>query len=209
VLMQKFAIGLVWGVYQDGKLVDTFRYMDDGTFNTVDEDEYELADGQLIGLIHPLELDADTLAGWRTQLEDYEITQPFDQLNREAFLPTEEELKAHAILRLPQDSYTPTTFAKTMEKFGWTKGIPQDAGFYYEFHKVYGEIVAELKISGASISYYDGMEDIQLEELAFYSAKDNQYRYHYYQPTERIKLTEIPARVFSETVYDVTRAAGK
>lgn len=209
VLMQKFAIGLVWGVYQDGKLVDTFRYMDDGTFNTVDEDEYELADGQLIGLIHPLELESDTLAGWRTQLEDYEITQPFDQLNREAFLPTEEELKVHAILRLPQDSYTPTTFAKTMEKFGWTKGIPQDAGFYYEFHKVYGDIVAELKISGASISYYDGMEDIQLEELAFYSAKDNQYRYHYYQPTERIKLTEIPARVFSETVYDVTRAAGK
>ena len=207
--MQKFAIGLIWGVYDNGKLVDTFRYMDDGTFNTVDEDEYELADGQFIGLIHPLELDADTLAGWRTQLEDYEIAQPFDQLRREAFLPTEEELKANEVLRLPEDSYTPTTFAKTMEKFGWVKGVPQDAGFYYEFYKAYGDVVAELKINGASISYYDGMDDVQLEGLAFYPKNDNQYRYHYYQPNERVKIAELPARVFSETVYDVMRAAGK
>ncbi|TGU73659.1 DUF4132 domain-containing protein, partial [Mesorhizobium sp. M00.F.Ca.ET.186.01.1.1] len=108
VLMQKFAIGLIWGVYEDGSLAATFRYMDDGTFNTVDEDEYELPEQAQIGLVHPLELDEETLAGWRTQLEDYEISQPFDQLNRELFLPTEEELKADEVLRLPDGAYTPT-----------------------------------------------------------------------------------------------------
>lgn len=209
VLMQKFAIGLVWGVYEDGKLVDTFRYMDDGTFNTVDEDEYELTDDVTIGLIHPLELDEDTLNGWRTQLEDYEIAQPFEQLNREAFLPTEEELKANEVLRLPDDSYSPTAFAKMMEKFGWVKGTPLDAGYYYEFFKLYDGFVAELKISGASISYWEGMEDVKLEALAFYPNEDAQYKHFYFKPVDRMKLTSIPARIFSETVYDVMRAAGK
>ncbi|MGF9818017.1 DUF4132 domain-containing protein [Brevibacillus agri] len=209
VLMQKFAIGLIWGVYENGSLTDTFRYMEDGTFNTVDEDEYELAEQQHIGLVHPMELDAETLEGWRTQLADYEISQPFDQLNRELFVPTEAELKADEVLRLPDGAYSPTAFAKTMEKFGWIKGAPQDAGFYYEFYKLYGNIVAELKISGASISYYDGMDDVSLEALAFYPNDDQQYRYMYFKPVDRLKLAEIPGRVFSETVYDVVRAAGK
>lgn len=209
VLMQKFAIGLIWGVYEDGKLVDTFRYMDDGTFNTVDEDEYELADEQLIGLIHPLELDEETLNGWRTQLEDYEITQPFEQMNREAFLPTEEEIKANELLRLPVESYSPTAFAKMMEKFGWVKGTPLDAGYYYEFYKLYDGMVAELKISGASISYWEGMEDVKLETLAFFPNKDAEYKHFYFKPVDRLKLTDIPTRIFSETVYDVMRAAGK
>ncbi|MFS0553931.1 DUF4132 domain-containing protein [Brevibacillus sp. 179-C9.3 HS] len=209
VLMQKFAIGLIWGVYEDSKLVDTFRYMDDGTFNTVDEDEYELADEQLIGLIHPLELDEETLSGWRTQLEDYEIAQPFEQLNREAFLPTEEELKANEVLRLPDESYSPTAFAKTMEKFGWVKGTPLDAGYYYEFYKLYDGMVAELKISGASITYWEGMEDVKLEALAFFPNEDAQYKHFYFKPVDRLKLTDIPTRIFSETVYDVMRAAGK
>ncbi|MED2257249.1 DUF4132 domain-containing protein [Brevibacillus parabrevis] len=209
VLMQKFAIGLIWGVYEDGSLAATFRYMDDGTFNTVDEDEYELPEQAQIGLVHPLELDEETLAGWRTQLEDYEISQPFDQLNRELFLPTEEELKADEVLRLPDGAYTPTAFAKTMEKYGWIKGTPQDAGFYYEFYKLYGNVVAELKISGASISYYDGMDDVTLESLAFYPNDDSQYKYMYFKPIDRLKLATLPARIFSETLYDVVRATGK
>ena len=39
-VMHQFAISLIWGYYEDGKLVKTFRYMEDGTFNTVDEEEY-------------------------------------------------------------------------------------------------------------------------------------------------------------------------
>ena len=41
-LMHQFAISLIWGDYRNGKLETTFRYLEDGTFNTVDEEEYEL-----------------------------------------------------------------------------------------------------------------------------------------------------------------------
>ncbi len=62
------------------RLGETFRYMEDGSFNTVDEEEYTLPDGGSIGLVHPIELTDQDLAAWKQQLEDYEITQSIDQL---------------------------------------------------------------------------------------------------------------------------------
>ncbi|WP_232698464.1 DUF4132 domain-containing protein [Brevibacillus daliensis] len=207
IIMQKFAIGLIWGVFEDSKRVETFRYLDDGTCNTADEEEYECNDNAKIGLVHPIELSQDELEAWKTQLLDYEITQPFAQLDRELHLPTEEEIEKNEIMRLPDEEFTPTTFAKNIEKYGWYKGIAQDAGFYHEFYKEYDGIIAELRISGASISYYEGMEDITLEGLAFYVNKQD--RYHYYDNNQALKFIDISPRVFSETIYDVMRATGK
>ena len=50
--------------------------MEDGSFNTADEEEYELPKEAVIGLVHPVELSADLLSAWKEQLEDYEIVQP-------------------------------------------------------------------------------------------------------------------------------------
>ena len=37
--MNAYANGLIWGYYEEEKLLKTFRYMEDGTYNTVDEEE--------------------------------------------------------------------------------------------------------------------------------------------------------------------------
>ena len=84
-IMHQFAISLIWGVYENGELKETFRYMEDGSFNTADEEEYSLTDGANIGLVHPIELNEDTLNTWKQQLEDYEITQSIQQLSRPVF----------------------------------------------------------------------------------------------------------------------------
>lgn len=90
-IMHQFAISLIWGVYENGELKETFRYMEDGSFNTADEEEYSLPDGANIGLVHPIELNEDTLNTWKQQLEDYEITQSIQQLSRPVFrLPAEQ-----------------------------------------------------------------------------------------------------------------------
>ncbi|GIO02612.1 hypothetical protein J5TS2_32800 [Brevibacillus halotolerans] len=207
VMMQKFAIGLIWGLYEDGKLTDTFRYMEDGTFNTVDEEEYACKEDALIGLVHPIELTKDDLQAWQTQLEDYEMKQPFPQLDRKLYFPTEEHLKTNRVTDLPAEEYSPTAFPKTMEKYGWYKGMAQDAGFYYEFYKEYGDMIVELKFSGASISYYDGMDEISLESLAFYANKFD--RYYYYEKSQPLPISTISPRLFSETIFDIMRATGK
>lgn len=210
VVMRRFAVGLIWGVYTIGSeettVVDTFRYMEDGTFNTVDEDEYELAETAKIGLVHPLELDADTLSAWKTQLEDYEIVQPFIQLNRPVYLPEEDDLERRTYSRLPEGEYSPTGFPKALEKYGWVKGRAMDGGFYNELFKSYGKLMARLTFSGTSIAYYEGMEDVSLEELEFFNNKGDDY---YYTSASGHPMKNVPNRVFSETVYDILRATGQ
>lgn len=207
VIMQKFAVGLIWGVYEDNELAATFRYMEDGTFNTVDEDEYEWDPAFMVGLVHPLELEASDIAAWKTQLEDYEISQPFAQLEREIHVVDEEDQAKSEYDRLPESDLSPTAFPKTLEKYGWIKGPAMDGGWFNEFYKEYGELVAELRFSGTSITYYEGMEDITLESLIFFNP-GNQKQY-YYSDHKAISLGKVPGRVFSETLYDILRASGR
>ena len=72
-VMHQFAISLIWGVYEDDRLTDTFRYMEDGSFNTEEEDVYELPENASIGLVHPIELTEESREAWKQQLEDYEV----------------------------------------------------------------------------------------------------------------------------------------
>ncbi|WP_411349840.1 DUF4132 domain-containing protein [Paenibacillus sp. WLX2291] len=209
IIMRQFAVSLIWGVYTNGELTATFRYMEDGTFNTVDEDEYELEQDAQIGLVHPLELEPQLLADWKTQLEDYEVVQPFTQLDRRIYSLEEEELQRREWTAVPSGEYSPTGFPKAMERYGWFKGEAQDAGFYYELYKQYDHLIAELRFSGTSISYYEGMEDISLEELRFYKNDQQDQRHRYYSPDKSSLLVDVPDRVFSETVYDILRAAGE
>ena len=47
-LMKDFAIKLIWGVYdKKNKLLKTFRYMEDGSFNNEDDEEIKLEDKNL------------------------------------------------------------------------------------------------------------------------------------------------------------------
>ena len=93
-LMKEFAIKLIWGIYdKKNKLLKTFRYMEDGTFNNEDDEEIKIEETKskekiLIGLISPIETDKKIIVKWKKQLEDYEIVQPFNQLSTE----TKEEI---------------------------------------------------------------------------------------------------------------------
>ena len=90
-VMHPFAIGLIWGIYKEETLTDSFRYMEDGSLNTADEEEYELPKEARIGLVHPVELTKEELEAWKGQLEDYEIIQPISQLDRPVYRLEEEE----------------------------------------------------------------------------------------------------------------------
>lgn len=81
-LMFTFACGMIWQeTDKEGNALGTFRYMEDGTFNTADEEEYELHENSYLHLVHPADMEESNLEAWKTQLEDYEITQPAPQLD--------------------------------------------------------------------------------------------------------------------------------
>ncbi len=190
-IMHQFAIGLIWGVYEDKKLIQTFRYMEDGSFNTEDEEEFDLPENDLqkIGLVHPVELSEESIEAWKTQLEDYEITQPIEQLSRPVYHMTEEEAGGKSMERFGGCILNDLSLHGKMQNMGWYRGQAEDAGifdYYYREDKEQG-LRAELNFSG---SYVGG----QNEDITVFDVKFNK------------KIGELPERYFSEIVMQTAKA---
>lgn len=119
-IMNSFATKLVWEETDDkGNIIKTFRYMEDGTFNTVEEEEYEVENGTYILPLHPADIDEEELAAWTEQLEDYEIVQPVDQLNIPVYILKDEELEEKEISEFKTKKIYASTFKSAANKLGF------------------------------------------------------------------------------------------
>ncbi|MEV6768559.1 DUF4132 domain-containing protein [Nocardia sp. NPDC051030] len=75
---------LVWGVYDGDTLTGTFRIAEDLTFADSRDDGVEVADDAVLGVAHPIQF-ACEVAAWGEVFSDYELLQPFPQVERETF----------------------------------------------------------------------------------------------------------------------------
>ncbi len=211
-IMHQFAISLIWGVYDENlKPTQTFRYMEDGSFNTVDEDEYTIPEDAKIGLIHPVEISEEEKKAWQEQLEDYEIKQAINQLARPVFLIEEDEKKARKLSRFNGASITDVTLTSRLVNMGWEKGPALDAGIFVHFYREDKDagLGVELSFSGAYIGGgYDYSEDVDVEDARFYRPDKTKTSYGYdsIKDDQALVLSDIPARYFSEIVYQLTKA---
>lgn len=118
---------LVWGLYDaDGALVGAIRVAEDRTFADVEDDTVPLAEDAIVGVVHPVQLDAATSA-WSEVFADYEILQPFAQLARPVYTLTPEEAKESNLARF-EGLKVPTAKVLGLERRGWRRDDPMDAG---------------------------------------------------------------------------------
>lgn len=212
-VMHCFAVGLIWGIYENGSLKDTFRYMDDGSFTTADGDEFTLPNDAQIGLVHPLELTEDQISVWQEQLSDYELTQPFDQLGRMVFRPEDKELPCNSLTRFEDTTVNSVAMINKMTKNGWYKGDAEDAGYFYYFYRedvksrtlnadgstTYEGWGSLLVHSGASTIIYDfDGEEVTLEEVVFFKA--GRIPNYCGDHDGWVKISDVDPRYFSETM---------
>ena len=244
-VMHQFAMGLIWGIYEDRKLVSTFRYMEDGSFNTEDEEEFELPEGgrnqedggqptgrdRYIGLVHPIELSEDSLKTWKEQLEDYEITQPVEQLNRPVYYRTKEEEEQKSLERFGGCIVNDLSLGGKLMSMGWYRGSVQDAGGFYSHYREDKELAlgVELHFSGSFVGGEN--EDVTVYEARFYNAggtvlagnggvlagsvrdsnvpagiRRGSYVYDEADDSNSYFLKDVPERYFSEIVLQLAKA---
>ena len=208
-IMHQFAISLIWGIYEDGQLQTTFRYMEDGSFNTVDEEEYQLPDGASIGLAHPVELDQETLEAWKQQLEDYEITQSIQQLDRPVFRLEPGMESCRSLELFGGKMLNGLSLSGKLQGLGWYRGSVQDAGGFYTFYREDPALSlgVELNFSGAYVG--DENSTVTVYDAVFYRAGTVQRgSYCYDEPKEEhiFTLGDVPTRYYSEVVYQLERA---
>ncbi len=243
-IMHRFAIGLVWGIYEDHRLIQSFRYMEDGSFNTEDEEEYILPETSSedvsaskpeepsedvpgsqagaspkpmlrqaqIGLVHPIELTRESLEAWKQQLEDYEITQPIEQLGRAVYYITPEEQKSDSLERFGGMVLNDLSLGGKLTALGWYRGSVQDAGCFDTYYREDASVGlgAELHFSGSFVgSGSMGGEEITVYDVRFYKAgsvERGSYCYDEAKGEKQLPLKDIPPRYFSEIVWQMTKA---
>ena len=255
-IMHQFAIGLIWGVYEDRKLVSSFRYMEDGSFNTEDEEEFILPEngqdaqsasqeqfegqrqsndgqsqidgqgksnsqsqdqvvvqgcssvqGHLIGLVHPIDLSQESLKNWKEQLDDYEIIQPIEQLDRQVYYRTEEEKNQKELGRFQGVIVNDLSLNGKLTKQGWYRGPVEDEGSFFTYYREEKELDlgVVLYFSG---SYAGGAnENVTVYEIRFFKTD----HLPAWSNVEKMKdksccLSEVPERYFSEIVLQIAKA---
>ncbi|MCA9608464.1 MAG: DUF4132 domain-containing protein [Myxococcales bacterium] len=119
-LMRHVASHVAWlELDADGAVRAAFRVAEDGTLATPDEEAHHLAEGATIALLHPLRVDADTIAKLSEVFNDYELIQPFPQLGRPTYSLAEDE-KGDRLGRW-SGKRTPTGRMFSLEKRGWSR----------------------------------------------------------------------------------------
>lgn len=212
-IMHRFAISLIWGVYTDGRLGDTFRYLEDGSFTTADEEEYTLPAedaGARIGLVHPIELDQEALSAWRQQLEDYEITPAIDQLDRPIYRLQPDQAGHTALERFGGKKISDLSLTGKLLGMGWYRGSVQDAGGFYSFYREDQAVglSVQLNFSGAFVGSGES-ETVTVYDAVFYRAGTVEHgSYVYDEPKKEdiLPLDQVPARYYSEVVYQLEKA---
>ncbi|MCB0912803.1 MAG: DUF4132 domain-containing protein, partial [Propionibacteriaceae bacterium] len=119
---------LVWEV-MDGGSRTLVRVTEEREYLLVDEDVAEPSDAAQLRLAHPLGLSEAERAAWQQHLTDYDLIAPVEQLDRAVFaVPAGLAGRDLPARLLPQGKIHPGSLIGTLEKFGWRRGSPADAG---------------------------------------------------------------------------------
>ncbi len=197
-VMRQFAMNLVWGKYKNGVLTDSFRYLDDGTFSNIDDDELNIENGDIISLVHPVELTEEQLEAWKEILDDYEITQPFEQINRPVFKPSEADSDKTVIDSFKGYMLSRFALKNNLFKFGWNRGAVEDAGCFYYYDKQYGDgTQVSLDFLGDYVGNYDDNKDVPVYDITL--SKNG----------KELKVSELSPRLYSELYYELKKITEK
>ena len=134
-----FAARLVWGLYGDGRLLATFRALEDRTLTNQQDESVDLpADavaGESVGIVHPLELSAEQRQAWAVHLADYNVQSPFLQLERPVVRPATEEQGVKLSSKYKDAELNGMTFKGRAERLGWQRGSVCDGGGISSYRK--------------------------------------------------------------------------
>jgi len=160
-VMLIYATRLLWGVYDvEGGLQQTWMCGEDTELMDIHDEEVTPADGDLIGIVHPSQLDPETLSGWQKKFYELNLTPIFPQLDRRIPDLSDFDLSQSIVKkfdgRLMQDNSIPTT----LDKFGWHKGPTVDGGYLESYNCSYPERnwEAVLELEGVGAGYGWGGE---------------------------------------------------
>jgi hypothetical protein len=127
-LTRELAARLLWSVLDAARQpVSACRIAEDGTLADANDERYDPPAGAFFAIAHPVRVDARLREAFGRQFADYEILQPFPQLDREVFALEPAEAGASRLARVAGRDVATGAVIGLLDQ-GWLRGPAEDGG---------------------------------------------------------------------------------
>jgi hypothetical protein len=203
-LVWHIARRLVWVAQErGGSLIGTFRIAEDRTFADPGDEVVEIPQDAVIRIAHPLDLEGK-VAVWSQVFADYEILQPFPQLQRQVHVLSERERAAGRLERFEQIT-VPVHGVLALVGRGWERGVPLEGGLQrWISRRVPGGLHVVIGLHpGLDVAAVDGSGDQRLDAVWINDVPND------FRPRDQIRHTfsELDPLTTSEILADLTNLA--
>lgn len=200
-LLQRLVLA---GYDEQGKLVASFRALDDGTFTDANDDTVDIAALAGIAIAHRVSLGDAAAKAWKTHLEDYEVKPLFEQLDR----PVLSDGKPDATVIDDRRGWMidNLTLRSAAEGLGYIRGPVEDGAGFYTYEKSFADcgFAAVIEFTGSYIGENDRVAKA-LQDMRFARILPGGRVVYGGETT----LSKVPAVLLSETWNDLRAIADK
>ncbi|MBK7807802.1 MAG: DUF4132 domain-containing protein [Saprospiraceae bacterium] len=195
-IMTIYAQKLVWYCADsEGNLIHIFLVQEDTSLIDIEDNEVYPDEKHLVGILHPIMIDESTKSAWKQKLYESSIKTLIPQLEREVFIPNNDELEK-SITKLFADRDVPKgpDFVKSwMEKRGWYKETGD--GGYLHFSKSFQAFDIKISpwIDGVMVYFQQNEGKATIYEINFTKVTNN----------EKVLIKDIPPIIYSEAMNDI------
>jgi hypothetical protein len=212
-LMTHLARLLLWGAWDaGGSLRETFRVTEDRECEDAEDAAVTPPADRAIGIVHPLHLSDEQRRAWGQVFADYTILPPFPQLGREVHTVPAGDAAKRSLDRFTRVEVPAPGLIFTLEKLGWRRGTPMDAGCFDEHSRQFANVnvTAVVTYDGTvSMGYIDPNEKLKMTGCYFLEGLRAPSAYENYDKASTLTLGQVDPVVFSETMHDLEAVAAK
>ena len=196
----KSASSLFFSVYSFGRLIDIV-IVHNGTVCNLENAETVIAENAEVGVLHPLELPTSD-----AYLKRLNIEQPFVQIRRPVFIPSDYEAASNVVSRLKGTVISAGEFRKNLKTFDFRLLHGSKEGVFDRAVAFLGDCACVLEFSPTDFA--DKKNIVMLGETKFYSAKDfiSVRGNLYIEGVPSKRVSDIDPKRFSELLYVLYRA---
>lgn len=195
---------LVWAQVSDGKVVTTFRPLDDGTLTDCEDNEVQLPADARVRIAHDSLLAADQISAWQQHLVDYEITPLFQQMGKGVYSLPLEQAKADNIVDF--EGYLLEAFALRGRalKLGYTRGAAEDGGWFHVYEKRFPTLGLQAVIEFTGNPLPEENRTVALLNLSFSGTGGTAS-----PQNTSLPLSKVPKVLLSECYHDLRLIAAE
>jgi hypothetical protein len=195
---------LVWVQVADGRVLQVFRPLDDGTLTDRDDNALELPGDARVRLAHDSLLARAEVEAWQQHLLDYEVRPLFQQLGKGTYALPATLAAKDEILDFEGHLIEAFALRGRALKLGYTRGPAEDGGWFHVYEKRFPTLGLEAVIQFTGNPLPEENRTVALMNLSF-SASGGA------QSWERGKLAlgKVPKVLLSECYNDLRLIASE